>query len=67
MTSCTTNAECAEIVDMEAGGCCLGMTITSIPEGEVFYARFRELVKELGYERTDVGFSLPDKWAGGTE
>jgi len=27
-----------------------------LPEGEVFYASFRELVQKLGYERTDVGF-----------
>lgn len=27
-----------------------------LSEGEVYYARFRELVEALGYERTDVGF-----------
>jgi len=27
-----------------------------LPEGEVDYARFRELVDELGYRRTEVGF-----------
>ena len=27
-----------------------------LPEGEVDYARFRELAAELGYERTEVGF-----------
>jgi hypothetical protein len=27
-----------------------------LPEGEVFYAGFRRLVEELGYERTEVGF-----------
>lgn len=27
-----------------------------LPEGEVDYARFRELVAVLGYERTEVGF-----------
>ena len=29
----------------------LGLT-----EGEVYYARFRDLVAALGYERTDIGF-----------
>lgn len=28
-----------------------------LPEGEVYYASFRRLVEELGYERTDVGFA----------
>ncbi len=27
-----------------------------LPEGEVDYARFRELVTDLGYRRTEVGF-----------
>lgn len=27
-----------------------------ISDSEVFYASFRQLVEELGYERTDVGF-----------
>jgi hypothetical protein len=27
-----------------------------LPEAEVFYAGFRRLVEDLGYERTDVGF-----------
>ncbi len=30
-----------------------------VSESEVYYARFRELVTALGYERTDVGFSKP--------
>ena len=28
-----------------------------LAEGEVFYARFRDLVEALGYERTDIGFT----------
>jgi len=32
-----------------------------LPEGEVYYARFRALVEELGYERTDVGFTLSNR------
>jgi len=35
-----------------------------ISEGEVYYARFRELVEELGYERTDVGFDRSERWSG---
>ncbi len=31
----------------------------NMSDGEVFYASFRKLVEELGYERTDVGFSKP--------
>ena len=27
-----------------------------LSDGEVYYARFRDLVEALGYERTDVGF-----------
>jgi hypothetical protein len=27
-----------------------------IQDAEVFYAEFRQLVEELGYERTDIGF-----------
>jgi len=27
-----------------------------LPEGEIFYAKFRELVEALGYERTEIGF-----------
>ncbi len=37
-----------------------------LSDGEVYYARFRELVKELGYERTEVGFSLPGRWTQGS-
>lgn len=28
-----------------------------LAEGEIFYARFRDLVEDLGYERTDIGFT----------
>ena len=33
-----------------------------LSDGEVFYARFRELVEELGYERTEVGFRRTRHW-----
>ena len=36
-----------------------------LSEGEVFYARFRDLVEAMGYERTEVGFSLPNRWSEG--
>jgi len=36
-----------------------------LSEGEVFYARLRALLKEMGYERTDVGFNRPDRWVDG--
>jgi hypothetical protein len=28
-----------------------------LPEGEIFYAKFRDLVLDLGYQRTDIGFT----------
>ena len=31
-----------------------------LPDGEIFYAKFRELVEALGYERTEIGFRKPD-------
>jgi len=31
-----------------------------LPEGEIFYAKFRELVEALGYERTEIGFRKSD-------
>jgi len=31
-----------------------------LPESEVYYATFRRLVEELGYERADVGFVRVD-------
>jgi len=34
-----------------------------LSEGEVYYARFRKIVKELGYERSAVGFDKPDRWS----
>ncbi len=30
-----------------------------LPDAEVYYARFRRLVEDLGYERTAVGFRKP--------
>jgi len=33
-----------------------------LSDGEVHYARFRELVRELGYERVAVGFERPEDW-----
>jgi len=34
-----------------------------LSEGEVYYARFRKVIEELGYERTAVGFDKPDRWS----
>ena len=31
-------------------------------DGEVYYAKFRVLVEELGYERVEVGFSRSESW-----
>ena len=28
-----------------------------LPDGEIFYAKFRGLVQDLGYERTEIGFT----------
>jgi len=33
-----------------------------LSDGEVYYARFRELVRELGYERVAVGFERSNDW-----
>ncbi len=40
------DAHCAVVTAWELG----------LHDGEVHYARFRDLVEALGYERTDVGF-----------
>lgn len=32
-----------------------------LPDGEIFYAKFRDLVQDLGYERTDIGFTRVDR------
>ncbi|HCP44543.1 MAG TPA: hypothetical protein DIU15_00675 [Deltaproteobacteria bacterium] len=33
-----------------------------LSDGEVYYARFRELVRTLGYQRVAVGFDRPNEW-----
>ncbi len=32
-----------------------------LPDAEVHYAAFRQLVEELGYERVEVGFAKPER------
>jgi hypothetical protein len=32
-----------------------------LPDGEIFYAKFRDLVQDLGYERTDIGFTRVER------
>jgi hypothetical protein len=43
----------------EAFGAVLAAYELDLNDSEVWYARFRRLVEELGYQRVDVGFTKP--------
>ena len=51
----------------EALGAVLTACELKLPDGQVLYATFRQLVRDLGYDRADVGFlkrSTPDAEPG---